>query len=174
MVQSTSWVAASSSRILRNQKVNHCDHKSLQLVPQPSQMNPISVWSTLKLSFQLDLRVPHDLFLQFFPTNHCMHFSTAPYVPHVQPLSSCLILSPEYYLVRCTNSEVPHHAIFASILLLTAFIESVQTARHTEILQSSCCTTVVICTTVVFCTTVVLYSNKQFDSCSYKLHVSLI
>ena len=95
MAQGTSWAAASSFRILRNHKFYHCDHKSLQLVPELSQMNPISVWSTLKVSGQLHLRARHDLFYFFSPTNPCMQFSNPPSVPHAQPLSSCLILSSE-------------------------------------------------------------------------------
>jgi hypothetical protein len=39
-------------------------------------------------------------------------------MPHTLPISFSMIWSPRKYLVRRTNHESPHHAIFSSLMLL--------------------------------------------------------
>jgi hypothetical protein len=41
----------------------------------------------------------------------CMYFSAAPYVPHVLPISSSSIWSPQYYLANSTN----HAALYCVV-----------------------------------------------------------
>jgi hypothetical protein len=44
----------------------------------------------------------------------------SPYVPHIPPITSSLLWSPEEYFVRRTGDEAPHYAIFSSFPLLSS------------------------------------------------------
>jgi hypothetical protein len=48
-------------------------------------------------------------FPQVFPAKPCRRLSPLPNVPHVPPISSCLISWPEY-LVRRAHLRTPYHA----------------------------------------------------------------
>jgi hypothetical protein len=56
--------------------------------------------------------------LSFFRLNllkPCLHFCTAPEVPHDSPIISLLFSITECYLVSSTNYEAPRHAVFANL-----------------------------------------------------------
>jgi len=56
--------------------------------------------------------------IQNFSPKHCTYFSSPPYVPHAQPISSSLTWSFELYMVSKTNHEAPHYALFSILLFL--------------------------------------------------------
>ena len=55
-------------------------------------------------------------FHQVSPPKSCMHLSCPPHVPHAQPISFFTIWSTEC-LVRSTDHEAPHYAVFFTPLL---------------------------------------------------------
>jgi len=56
-------------------------------------------------------------FPQVFSLEPCMHLSSTLCMPHALSISIILTLSPKYYVVRSTDHEVPHDAVFSSPLL---------------------------------------------------------
>jgi hypothetical protein len=78
---------------------------------QPTDLRSILILSSHVQVFQV------VYLLKVSPTKLCMHFSSPPCVPHALPISSFLIWSPKWYLVRCSNHGGPYYAIFSSLLL---------------------------------------------------------
>ena len=78
--------------------------------------------SILILSTHLCLRFPSGLLPSGFPTKTLYNPSSHPYVPHVQPISFFLILSPAQYLASSTNHLALRYAISSipPLLRLTA------------------------------------------------------
>ena len=55
------------------------------------------------------------------PNKTCMYLSSTPYVPHVPPILSSLISSPEQHMVSSRKHEAPHYATFSSHQLFSHF-----------------------------------------------------
>ena len=75
--------------------------------------HPTSLRSILILSSHLCVGLPSALLPWGLSTKTRMQLSCHPYVPHVQPISSLLILSPELYLVRSTDHKFPSYVVFS-------------------------------------------------------------
>ena len=66
------------------------------------------------------LGFPSNGFPSVLPTNNCGPYFYVSHVLHSPPASYSLISPLYYYLVRRTNYEAPHYAVFSSFLLLPA------------------------------------------------------
>jgi hypothetical protein len=104
---------------------------SIQFSQQPatdtnlSQLNPLQYTPFLpKIHFNVrvyhPMRVwgPELVSLMISRKHVCKLPVVFPFVLHVPPISYSLICSPYLYLVKSTNDDAPHCAVFSSVLLL--------------------------------------------------------
>ena len=88
------------------------------------QMNPM--YDPHPGSFKIHFNITPHLRLSLwkgcisfrFPRRYCLHFSSAPCISLIQPISSSSIPSPKWYLVRRTNREVPYYTLLFIALRL--------------------------------------------------------
>jgi len=56
-----------------------------------------------------------------FPNKTYMYSSSTPYAPHVPPILSSLISSPEQHMMRSRKHEAPHYAVFSNHQILSPY-----------------------------------------------------
>jgi hypothetical protein len=119
---SLSWEAPSCRvteefpSILWNTNVHYSVHKSPQLVPILSQINPVHTTpsylsSNLILSSRLRLGLSSGLFHSGFPTKILYSFIFSPCMLHALSISFPLTWLFQLYLANSTSYEAPHYAV---------------------------------------------------------------
>jgi hypothetical protein len=137
-MEQSPWEANRSSanqeipHILLNLKFHYHTHNSPPLVPILSQINTVHTLPSYfsKIHFNIILPptpiLPSILLPSGFLSNTLQAFLFSP-MPVICPSISSLIWSSTQYFGRSTNHEIPHYAIFCSLLFLTY----IHTYKHT-------------------------------------------
>jgi len=112
--------------VLQKPNIHYCAHESPLLVPTLTQMNPVqstsmSTRTILILLSHLCPSTANGLLPGPYPTKTQPAFLFPPYMSHITPISSSLIVSPKYYLNGLTNQEDPRQTILSSLLLCPHF-----------------------------------------------------